>query len=118
MIDENKESWRDEANCIKAPLNIFFPEDETGSTSKRKIDRAKTICENCSVQHKCLIYSLNENIDHGVWGGLSSRERKALKRNVDVMDYTSTVKNNDVIDVPIKLVDNKFITPTENRRIP
>ncbi len=91
MIDENKESWRDEANCIKAPLNIFFPEDETGSTSKRKIDRAKTICANCSVQHKCLIYSLNENIDHGVWGGLSSRERKALKRNVDVMDYTSTV---------------------------
>jgi len=108
-FDSSKEVWRDDASCKGQDLSIFFIENEEGSISRKNIKKAKSICLKCLVQVKCLSYALNEDIRYGIWGGITPRERSSLIKSI---------KNNDVIDIPIKLVDNKFITPTENRRIP
>lgn len=108
-FDPNKEAWRDDASCKGEDLSIFFIENEDGSISRKNIKKAKSICLQCLVKIKCLNYALNEDIRYGIWGGITPRERSSLIK---------AIKNNDVIDVPIKLVNNKFITPKENRRIP
>ncbi|MFC1408611.1 WhiB family transcriptional regulator [Streptacidiphilus sp. N1-12] len=42
--------------------------------------RVKAVCTGCQVRTACLGYALDEQIDHGVWGGLTARERRQLRR--------------------------------------
>ena len=52
----------------------FFPE-KGGSTRE-----AKRICLGCEVKDSCLEYALANDERFGIWGGLSERERRRLKR--------------------------------------
>ena len=52
----------------------FFPE-KGGSTRE-----AKKICTGCEVRSECLSYALAHDERFGIWGGLSERERRRLKR--------------------------------------
>ena len=67
-------SWMARGNCRYEPPSTFFPSDGVG------VEAAKRLCETCSVKEQCLEYALENRIDHGVWGGLSEDERRALKR--------------------------------------
>jgi WhiB family redox-sensing transcriptional regulator len=42
-------------------------------------DKARKICSTCPVRDHCLEYALSEQIEHGVWGGMSERARRRLK---------------------------------------
>jgi WhiB family redox-sensing transcriptional regulator len=46
--------------------------------SKSREEMAKRICHGCPVRYQCLRWSLENPEDSGVWGGLSSRERRAV----------------------------------------
>ncbi|MDU4245002.1 MAG: WhiB family transcriptional regulator, partial [Varibaculum cambriense] len=39
-------------------------------------------CELCEVRDECLSYALENDERFGIWGGLSERERRRLRRNV------------------------------------
>ena len=52
----------------------FFPE-KGGSTRE-----AKRVCRSCEVRAECLEYALEHDERFGIWGGLSERERRRLKR--------------------------------------
>lgn len=65
--------WRDNAMCQYVAPDIFFP-DKGGSARE-----AKRICSTCSVLEVCRAYALTHDVI-GVWGGLSDRERAALRR--------------------------------------
>ena len=67
--------WMDDAACLTAEPEIFFP-PKGGSTRD-----AKRVCSACSVRDACLEYALELDIRHGVFGGLSERERRQAKRN-------------------------------------
>ena len=41
---------------------------------------AKKICVGCEVRAECLSYALANDERFGIWGGLSERERRRLKR--------------------------------------
>jgi hypothetical protein len=41
---------------------------------------AVAICADCPVRQDCLDHALAANVKHGIWGGLSTRERKRLRR--------------------------------------
>ena len=41
---------------------------------------AKRICGECPVRAECLEYALEEDERFGIWGGMSERERRKLKR--------------------------------------
>jgi WhiB family redox-sensing transcriptional regulator len=68
------ENWQNYALCSQADPDIFFPE-KGGSLSE-----AKSICKQCKVRYECLNYALNNNINYGIWGGASERERRYIKK--------------------------------------
>lgn len=79
MSEFGVERWMDSAACLVASdPEMFFPmkEDEKISTHV-----AKTYCATCAVVSECLQYAMSERIDHGVWGGLTSKERKKLRKD-------------------------------------
>lgn len=47
---------------------------------------ARVVCFACPVRLDCLLEALEEGMTHGVWGGLTERERRAMRRDADVRD--------------------------------
>jgi WhiB family redox-sensing transcriptional regulator len=41
---------------------------------------AKKVCTTCDVRSECLEYALSNDERFGIWGGLSERERRRLKK--------------------------------------
>jgi WhiB family transcriptional regulator, redox-sensing transcriptional regulator len=72
--DDNQ--WQDRALCAQTDPEAFFPE-KGGSTRE-----AKRICLGCEVKDACLDYALAHDERFGIWGGLSERERRRLKRGI------------------------------------
>ena len=66
--------WQEQALCAQTDPEAFFPE-KGGSTRE-----AKRICVGCEVKGECLEYALEQDERFGIWGGLSERERRRLKR--------------------------------------
>jgi WhiB family redox-sensing transcriptional regulator len=69
-------SWQEQALCAQTDPEAFFPE-KGGSTRE-----AKRICVGCEVKGDCLEYALGQDERFGIWGGLSERERRRVKRAV------------------------------------
>ena len=67
--------WQERALCAQTDPEAFFPE-KGGSTRE-----AKRICTGCEVRDECLEYALLNDERFGIWGGLSERERRRLKRS-------------------------------------
>lgn len=70
------EQWQERALCAQTDPEAFFPE-KGGSTRE-----AKRICLGCEVKDRCLDYALAHDERFGIWGGLSERERRRLKRGI------------------------------------
>jgi WhiB family transcriptional regulator, redox-sensing transcriptional regulator len=70
------DQWQDRALCAQTDPEAFFPE-KGGSTRE-----AKKICLGCEVRNECLEYALAHDERFGIWGGLSERERRRLKRGI------------------------------------
>jgi WhiB family redox-sensing transcriptional regulator len=68
------QSWQEQALCAETDPEAFFPE-KGGSTRE-----AKKICTGCEVRAQCLEYALANDERFGIWGGLSERERRRLRR--------------------------------------
>lgn len=75
MLGEEPE-WQARGLCSQSDPDAFFP--EKGGSSRE----AKRICGRCDVKTECLEYALGHDEGFGVWGGLSERERRKLKRRV------------------------------------
>ena len=72
--DENPLAWQTDSLCAQTDPEAFFPE-KGGSTRD-----AKKICSSCEVRAKCLEYALENDERFGIWGGLSERERRKLRK--------------------------------------
>jgi WhiB family transcriptional regulator, redox-sensing transcriptional regulator len=66
--------WQDNANCLGVDPDLFFP--ERGASTRE----AKEVCRGCIVRQDCLEYALANGEKFGIWGGLSERERRRLRR--------------------------------------
>ena len=67
-------NWQDQANCLGVDPDLFFP--ERGASTRE----AKEVCRGCVVRMDCLEYALVNGEKFGIWGGLSERERRRLRR--------------------------------------
>jgi WhiB family redox-sensing transcriptional regulator len=74
--DGEEPDWQERALCAQTDPEAFFPE-KGGSTRE-----AKRICSGCEVRAECLEYALAHDERFGIWGGLSERERRRLRRAV------------------------------------
>jgi WhiB family redox-sensing transcriptional regulator len=70
----DEQDWQERALCAQTDPEAFFPE-KGGSTRE-----AKRICSGCEVRAECLEYALAQDERFGIWGGLSERERRRLRR--------------------------------------
>ncbi len=67
------EMWANVALCkMSAPDELFVRGAEQ--------HKAKAVCGACPVREECLAEALDNEIEWGVWGGLTERERRALLR--------------------------------------
>ena len=66
--------WQDRALCAQTDPEAFFPE-KGGSTRE-----AKRVCRSCEVRAECLEYALEHDERFGIWGGMSERERRRIRR--------------------------------------
>jgi WhiB family redox-sensing transcriptional regulator len=76
LLDADEQGWQERALCAETDPEAFFPE-KGGSTRE-----AKKICTGCEVRAECLEYALGNDERFGIWGGLSERERRRLRRRV------------------------------------
>lgn len=74
QLDVVATGWMNWANCLGVDPSLFFPERGASST------KAKAVCRGCTVREDCLNYALVRGEKHGIWGGLSERERRRIRR--------------------------------------
>jgi len=67
-------SWQDYSNCRGADADLFFP--ERGASTRK----AKAICNACQVKGECLEFAITQSEKFGIWGGLSERERRKIRK--------------------------------------
>jgi len=60
--------------CGQVDPELFFPESGASTVLPKRV------CAVCPVRVQCLDWALTNDVRHGVWGGLSDRERARLRR--------------------------------------
>jgi WhiB family redox-sensing transcriptional regulator len=73
-LNEAERGWQERANCLGVDPDLFFP--ERGASTRE----AKAVCRGCEVRVECLEYALQHGEKFGIWGGLSERERRRVRR--------------------------------------
>jgi WhiB family redox-sensing transcriptional regulator len=76
--EEAERSWQRYANCLGVDPDLFFP--ERGASTRE----AKEVCRGCVVRDDCLEYALRNGEKFGIWGGMSERERRRIRRQRSV----------------------------------
>jgi len=66
--------WVADAACRGDGVSRWFPERGT------PINDLRAICNTCPVKAPCLEYALSNYIPHGIWGGMSERQRRSIRR--------------------------------------
>lgn len=67
-------TWFAQAACRGLDPDLFFPE------RGESVRQAKAVCASCPVAAECLATALNNGEKHGIWGGLSEKQRRVLRR--------------------------------------
>ena len=86
--DEGVEKWRYDAKCRDMDTEMWFPPRDK-DLYKPIADKAKVVCfgrdgaPECPVRVACMLYAEKNDDAHGIWGGLSHRERSALRRKAE-----------------------------------
>lgn len=68
--------WQRQGSCWRIGYDLFFPDSK--DDARGKIPKAKKICAECPVKQRCLLYALQTESHHGVWGGTTRSERKKI----------------------------------------
>lgn len=74
------EEWQRHAACKGPNAELFFP-PTSPERKEERLERereAKAICAECAVCSTCLSYALRIREAHGIWGGTTEVERRAL----------------------------------------
>lgn len=91
--DDPEWAWRYDAKCRGVDTEIFFPPRDKAKYAPIA-DAAKAICLGkdgsppCKVRKECLIDAIKSDEQHGIWGGLSHRERNAMVRKYTKANMT------------------------------
>lgn len=72
--ESDGKNWQERGACLNVDPELFFP--ERGASTRE----AKSVCAHCEVKAECLEYALVNGEKFGIWGGLSERERRRLRR--------------------------------------
>lgn len=69
-----------DGDCKGMPTEWWFPEHGFDGGGQRLFDKAREVCDGCHARQECLDFSLDFPNLHGMWGGLSPRQRQNERR--------------------------------------
>ena len=69
-------TWHNFAACKEMGSELFFP----NVGDHKQAQAAKRVCAACEVREQCLDDALESGQAHGVWGGMTVRERRRESR--------------------------------------
>jgi len=88
------EDWTSQAACrSEQPDQLFVRGAEQ--------NKAKKVCSGCPVRTECLAEALENQIEWGVWGGMTERERRALLRRNPDASWRAILENARTQRVPV-----------------
>lgn len=73
MNNDWDDNWNSSAACKDTDPDLLFVQGAAQN-------RVKVICAGCNVRTECLAIALDNQIEYGVWGGMTERERRSLLR--------------------------------------
>ena len=62
--------------CQTTDFELWFAETSGVGGSRA----AKKLCQACPVQVECLTYALDAREPHGIWGGMTVKDRLGIRR--------------------------------------
>ncbi|MEV5538504.1 WhiB family transcriptional regulator [Saccharopolyspora shandongensis] len=80
-------SWHEQAACVDADTDSFFPHDGEPGIPDRARHAAQTHCADCPVKQRCDTHA-TERREYGLWGG-KWRARDNRARQYRITDITS-----------------------------
>jgi WhiB family redox-sensing transcriptional regulator len=80
-------NWRIAARCRVADADTLF-------TRGRVQREVRQFCTTCPVRTECLAHALDHQIEIGIWGGMTERQRRALlKQRPQVTSWTQLLES-------------------------
>lgn len=73
-------NWTEEAACRGMGPDRFYPTDSEDDDDTEVAVAAKAVCESCPVREDCLTTAIETREQYGIWGGMTSRERRRMIR--------------------------------------
>lgn len=92
-------AWRTRGGCQNVDPETFFP------APSEPADAAVAVCRTCDVQGSCLAWALDVGDCHGVWGGTTPRERRAM-----LVAWRGQVEPDDHVDGAGPPVRDRLLT--------
>jgi WhiB family transcriptional regulator, redox-sensing transcriptional regulator len=77
------ESWRMRRNCTPDDTDLFLPPPNMPAAERKENETAaKKLCGECVVREECLEEGLSRVNEVGIWGGMTEKERKQLRKSM------------------------------------
>jgi WhiB family transcriptional regulator, redox-sensing transcriptional regulator len=76
-------SWMDRAACVSADLEHDAWHPSTAAYTSDNVEAVR-LCRTCPVSDECLAFAVAHNLEHGIFGGLTGEQRKAMRRKARV----------------------------------
>ncbi|GAA2362584.1 hypothetical protein Cme02nite_41820 [Catellatospora methionotrophica] len=95
--ERHDNAWRTRGACQAVDPETFFP------APLEPADTAVQLCGRCPVSGACLAWALSVGDCHGVWGGTTARERRAMlvawrtEEQQEEMPYTTYGPQPDLV---------------------
>jgi WhiB family transcriptional regulator, redox-sensing transcriptional regulator len=77
--------WMADALCLEVGADLWYP--EPGAEGLKTINLAKKVCGMCPVQAECLAHALATREPHGIWGGVTAKNRRGMTTTVTAKRY-------------------------------
>jgi WhiB family redox-sensing transcriptional regulator len=82
-VAADRTAWASKALCLDADPDELFVRGKAQT-------KAAAICRHCPVITECLADALDNQVEFGIWGGMTERQRRALlKRNPEVVSWSA-----------------------------
>ena len=80
MSQGTAQEWQIKAACRGPQAAVFYPPTQTERRPEKaeRERRAVAICESCSSQNDCRDFAISVREQHGIWGGLTESQRRAI----------------------------------------
>jgi WhiB family transcriptional regulator, redox-sensing transcriptional regulator len=110
VTERHDNAWRTRGVCQTVDPETFFP------VPMAPADVAIELCGRCPVAGACLAWALSVGDCHGVWGGTTARERRAMLVAWRTPEQAEELPYADAVPVSEMIVSAGKLVPRQRHR--